>query len=352
MRARWPAISARGGVVLAALLLVSACAQGGPVPSSSSSGSGNPACELITPAIAAKVDPGQVPMTNSPARPGGSKAYLCGYYSRTAKGNALSVALTTPASATDISDAKKSPDCSPVAGIGDFACFQWSGWFRGEANGASANTVLVAVHGNETLDFRYVAMPPIPGGGAVPDGNATAKALAQALVDAGWGNGTALSVPAAPAVGSPTTTNNPVCAIAPADAVQRAFATTTTPQILPGEGGCRYTFGSLGAPGPDSLIFSIENHPGGASMLSGPLPPDGQMVDGVGDKAILITRSEPAGPKSLRPAGDVPITILSVMVAKGQNMTIFTAQVLISPTGPTADQTKDQLLGLARDAKF
>lgn len=87
-------------------------------------------------------------------------------------------------------------------------------------------------------------------------------------------------------------------------------------------------------------------------MLTGELPPGGQSIEGVGDKAILVTRSEAAGPKSLRPVGDVPITILMLEVTKGQNMAIFVAQVLISPNGPTADQTKDQLLGLARDAKF
>ncbi|MDQ4489391.1 hypothetical protein RBS60_04160 [Sinomonas sp. ASV486] len=357
----------RAGVVLVGTLalLLAGCGQSGPTTSSSSSSSssadnpassssssgGNPACDLITPAIAAKVDPGQVPMSNSPARPGGSGAYGCGYYSRSVKGNGLSVALTTPASAADIAAAKKTPDCAPVTGIGDFACFQWTGYFRGEPS-ASANTILMAVRGNESLDFRYLAMPPMDAGTPAPDGNATARALSQALVDAGWGNGSALSVPSAPAVGPQASTNNPVCAIATADAVKQAFGATTTPETLPGEGSCRYTFGALGTPGPDSLIFSIEYHQGGASMLTGALPPDGQSIEGVGDKAILVTRSEAAGPKSLRPVGDVPITILMLEVAKGQNMAIFVAQVLISPTGPTADQTKDQLLGLARNSSF
>lgn len=342
-------------VLMASVLLASGCAPGGPAPSSSpssSSSSGNPACDLITPAIAAKVDPGQVPMTNSPARPGGSKAYLCGYFSRTAKGNFLSVSLTSPASAADIAAVKKTPDCSPVTGIGDFACFQWTGWFRSEGSGASANTILVAAKGSETLDFRYVAMPPMTEGSAGPDGTATAKALAQGLVDAGWGNGSTLTVPTAPPVGPVAATNNPACAIATADAVRQAFGAATTPQTLPGEDSCRYTFGSLGTPGPDSLVFSIEHHQGGASVLSSAPPPGGQDIQGVGDKAILVTGTEAAGPKSLRPAGDVPVAILSLEVARGQNMAIFTAQVLISPTGPTADQTKDQLVRLARDAKF
>ena len=46
----------------------------------------------------------------------------------------------------------------------------------------------------------YVASPPMAGSG-VPDGTVMARALTQAAVDAGWGNGTALSVPAAPPVG-------------------------------------------------------------------------------------------------------------------------------------------------------
>lgn len=197
-------MSIRPSLALSAalVLFLSACSQGGPPSSSASSpSSGNPACDLITPAIAARVDPGQTPMTNSPARPGGSRAYLCGYFSTSAKGNALSVSLLSPASAADIAEAKKTPGCSPVTGIGDFACLQWTGWFRGEASGASANTILTAVRGAESLDFRYVAMPPLSADIPVPDGNATARALAQALIDAGWGNGSALSVPSAPAVG-------------------------------------------------------------------------------------------------------------------------------------------------------
>lgn len=252
-------LSSRAGAALVGVLafLLAACGQSG--PSSSASSTGNPACDLITPVIAAKVDPGQVPMSNSPARPGGSKAYLCGYFSKSSKGNAFSVALTTPASAADIADAKKTADCAPVSGIGDFACFQWTGYFRGESSGASANTILMAVRGNESLDFRYLAMSPIDARTPVPDGNATARALAQALVDAGWGNGSALSVPSAPAVGPQTSTNNPVCALVTADAVRQAFGATTEAQVLPGENSCRYTFGNPGTPGPDSLIFSIES---------------------------------------------------------------------------------------------
>ncbi|MGY3566406.1 hypothetical protein [Sinomonas sp. RB5] len=264
----------------------------------------------------------------------------------------LSVELTSPASPADIAEAKKTPDCSPVAGIGDFACFQWSGWFREEPGGASANTILKAVRGSESLDLRYLAAPPEMSGAPVPDGNATARALAQALVDAGWGNGTPLSVPSAPPVGPQATTNNPVCALVSADAVKQAFGATTQPQILPGETNCRYTFGDLGTPGPDSLIFSTELTPGGASLLSRQLPPDGQVLDGVADKAVLVVRSEPTGPKSLRPAGNVPTTILSIMAARGQNLAIFTAQILISPSGPSLEQTKDQLITLVKGTNF
>lgn len=265
--------------------------------------------------------------------------------------NALTVTLTSPASAADIAEAKKTPDCSPVVGVGDFACFQWTGWFRGEAGGASANTVLKAVRGNESLDLRVVAMPPMSSGIPVPDGNATARALAQAAVEGGWGNGSPLSVPSAPPVGPQTTTNNPVCALVSADEVKQAFDATTQAQVLPGESNCRYTFGALGTPGPDSLMFSIEFHQGGASLLSRPVP-DGQNIEGVGDSAILIVRSDPGGPKSLRPPSDVPLTYMSLMVVRGQNMAIFTAQILISPTGPTAEQTKDQLITLVKGIDF
>lgn len=243
------------------------------------------------------------------------------------------------------------PDCSPVAGIGDFACFQWTGWFRGEPGGASANTVLKAVRGNESLDLRVVATPPMAAGIPVPDGNATARALAQAAVEGGWGNGSALSVPAAPPVGPQTTTDNPVCALVSADAVKQAFDATTRAQVLPGEGNCRYIFGALGTPGPDSLQFSIEFHQGGASLMSQPLP-DGQEIEAVGDRAILIVRTDPGGSKALRPPSDVPLTYMSLMVARGQNMAIFTAQILISPAGPTAEQTKDQLIALVKGVDF
>ena len=43
---------------------------------------------------------------------------------------------------------------------------------------------------------------------------------------------------------------------------------------------------------------------------------------------------------------------MSLMVVRGQNMAIFTAQILISPTGPTADQTKDQLITLVKGIDF
>jgi hypothetical protein len=342
--------------MLALFLALAACSQPAGGTSSSrapSSSTGNPACDLITPEIAAKAGSGLVPVgQNSPAKPQGSKAYLCTYSSKSKDAGAtfLSVALTSPASAADISRAKSTSDCSPVAGIGDFACLQWTGYFRGEAGGASANVVLIAVRGNETLEMPYVAPPPMAGSG-VPDGDAMARALSQAAVDAGWGNGTALGVPAAPPVGPPATTNNAVCALISPDEVRQAFGAKTQPQILPGEGSCRYTVGDLGTPGPDSLVFSSEVLKGSASALSARGMP-GEPLDGVGDKAAFIMRTEPAGPKSLRPAGDVPVTILSVMVVRGQNLATFTAQVLISPTGPTTEQTKDQLITLVRGVSF
>lgn len=335
------------------VLFLAACSQpagqGGPA----SSGTGNPACDLITPEIAAKAEPGLVPVGQiSPAKPPGSKAYLCTYSSKSKETGmrALSVALTSPASEADIAKAKSTPDCSPVTGIGDFACLQWTGYFRGEASGASANVVLTAVRGNEILEMPYGAPPPLAGFG-VPDGDAMARALSQAAVDAGWGTGTALSVPAAPPVGPPTTTNNAVCGLISPDEVKQAFRATTLPQLLPGEVSCRYTFGDLGTPGPDSLVFSIEVLKGSAPALAAQ-GLHGEPLDGVGDKAAFNMGTEPAGPKSLRPAGDVPITILSVMVVRGQNLATFTAQVLISPTGPTAEQTKDQLITLVRDVEF
>jgi hypothetical protein len=185
----------------------------------------------------------------------------------------------------------------------------------------------------------------------VPDGDATARALAQAAVEGGWGNGSAVNVPSAPPVGPQTTTDNPVCALASADAVKQAFDATTQAQVLPGEGSCRYTFGALGTPGPDSLLFSIEFHQGGASLLSRPVP-DGQEIEGVGDRAILIVRTDPGGPKALRPPSDVPLTYMSLMVARGQNMAIFTVQILISPDGPPAEQIKDKLITLVTGINF
>ncbi|HSN36224.1 MAG TPA: hypothetical protein VLT34_07735 [Arthrobacter sp.] len=355
-RQSWPAWLSVALVAVLALFLA-ACSQpagqGGPASSTApSSSTGNPACDLITPEIAAKTEPGLVPVGQvSPAKPPGSKAYLCTYSSKSGTGmTALSVALTSPASAADISKAESTPDCSPVTGIGDFACLQWTGYFRGEPGGASANVVLTAVRGNETLEMPYVTGPPMAGSG-VPDGDAMARALAEAAVDAGWGNGTALSVPAAPPVGPPATTNNPVCALISPDEVKQAFGATTQPQILPGEVNCRYRFGDLGTPGPDSLIFSIEVLEGSAPVLAAQGLP-GEPLDGVGDRAAFNMGTEPAGPKSLRPAGDVPITILSVMVVRGENLATFTANVLISPSGPTAEQTKEQLITLVSDVEF
>ncbi|HKU01535.1 MAG TPA: hypothetical protein VJQ80_01875 [Arthrobacter sp.] len=272
--------------------------------------------------------------------------------SKSEKVLALSVSLTSPASDADIADAKKAPDCSVVEGIGDFACMQWTGWFRGEPGGASANTVLKAVRGTESLDLRIVATPPIAAGTPVPDGNASAHSLAQAVVEAGWGNGNGLRVPAAPPVGQQTTSNNPVCALVSPDAVKNAFGATTQAQILPGEGNCRYLFGAPSTPGPDSLMFSIELYEGGASLLSGVVPPDGQKIQGVGDSAILVVRSEPGGPKALRPENNAPVTYMSLMVARGRNMAFFTAQILISPQGPTEEQVREQFVTLVKGIDF
>jgi len=142
------------------------------------------------------------------------------------------------------------------------------------------------------------------------------------------------------------------CAMVSVDALKEAFGTTTQPQVLPGEGNCRYQFGSPGTPGPDSLIFSIELHEGGAGLLPGPMPPDGQDIEGLGDRAILVIRSDPGGPKALRPPSDVPVTSLSLMVARDRNMAIFTAQVLISPAGPTEEQVKEQFITLVKGIDF
>lgn len=199
----------RGPAHCAALaMLLAGCSQGGvpssptqsssnKPPQSASARSGSPACDLITPEIAAKIDPGLAQMGTG-GKPPGSPAYLCSYMSKADKVLALSVSLTTPASAAEIAETKKTPDCSVVEGIGDFACMQWTGWFRGEAGGASANTVLKAVRGNGVLDLRVVASPPMSPETPGPDGNATAQALAQALVEGGWGNGAELRVPPAP----------------------------------------------------------------------------------------------------------------------------------------------------------
>lgn len=276
---------------------------------------------------------------------------MCTYMSKTSHSRVLSVTLTAPASEADIAEAKKTPDCAAVAGIGDFACIQWTGWFRGEPGGASANTVLKAVRGNESLDLRIIDMPPISPDFPVPDGDAAARALAQALVEGGWGNGNELRVPPAPPVGPQTATNSAVCALVSADALRQAFGATTQAQVLPGEGNCRYLFGALGTPGPDSLMFSIELHQGGASLLSRQVP-DGQSIEGVGDKATLIIRSEPGGPKSLRPGSDAPVTVMSLMVARGQNMAIFTAQILIPSDGPTEEQVKEQFVTLVKGIDF
>ncbi len=357
MRAHWirdPRLGLALSVALA--LLLGGCGQEGQPSSSTqspSSRSGNPACDLITQEIAAKIDPSLAQMGQS-GKPPGSRAYVCSYMSMSDKGRVLTVSLTSPASAAEIAQAKKTPDCSAVEGIGDLACMQWTGWFRGEAN-ASANTVLKAVRGNESLDLRYLLPPPtVPGPTGtrpLPDGNATARALTQAAVQGGWGNGSAPSVPSAPPVGPQTVTDSPVCALVSADALKQAFGATTQPQVLPGEGNCRYIFGASGTPGPDSLMFSIEIHQGGASLLSRPVP-DGQNIDGVGDRAILIVRSDAGGSKSLRPPSDVPLTYMSLMVARGQNMGIFTAQILVSPTGPTIEQTQDQLVTLVKGIDF
>lgn len=340
----------QGGPASTSALPASAGGAGGTV---GRPGTGSPACDLITPEIASKVEPGLIPVgQNSPDRPMGSKAYLCSYSSKSPERglSALSVALVSPASDADIAKAKATSDCSPVSGIGDFACLQWTGYFRGEAGGASANVVLTAVKGSETLEMPYVTGPPMDGG-TVPDGNVMAKALAQAAVDAGWGNGSQLNVPAAPPVGPPATTNNAVCALFSPARVKQAFGAATDPQILPGEVSCRYTFGQLGTPGPDSMIFSVEVLKTAGSPLGAPAM-GGEPVEGIGDRAAFSMTTEPAGPKSLRPAGDVPITILSVQAVRGQSVATFLAQVLISPEGPTAEQTKEQLISLVRGVVF
>lgn len=174
----------------AVALVLGGCTQGGTLSSPTQSlsttpaGSSSPACDLITPDIAVKVDPGLAQMGQG-GKPAGSPAYLCSYMSKANKGRTLSVSLTSPASAAEIVEAKQTPDCSTVAGIGDFACMQWTGWFRGEPGGASANTVLKAVRGNESLDLRIVDMPPISPEFPVPDGRRRLAHLPRRLSTAG-----------------------------------------------------------------------------------------------------------------------------------------------------------------------
>lgn len=141
--------------------------------------------------------------------------------------------------------------------------------------------------------------------GSVPDGNAMARAVSQAAVDAGWGNGAPLNVPAAPAVGPPATTNNPVCGLLTAAEVKQAFGASTEPQVLPGEVNCPYTFGALGTPGPDSMVFTIE-----VLQATGGVPglpdPGGEPVEGIGDKAFFLARTEPTGPSRCARRGMSP----------------------------------------------
>ncbi|WP_415854019.1 hypothetical protein [Sinomonas sp. G460-2] len=360
MRTRRPQFPRKNLLPVAALALVLAgCAQptahGGPTPSSSSSGSGNPACDLITPGIvAARIGPGLSRVGQQmPAKPPGSRDYECAYSSKTGSGlTGFTVVFASPASAEDIAQVKKTPDCAQVTGIGDFACLQWTGYFGGGDPHTSANAVLMAVRGDETLQLHYVAPGPLLPGSAAPDGNTMAHAVAAAAVDAGWGNGSALSVPPAPPVGAPLTGDNPLCALVSADAVKHAFGATVQGHSTSDSVDCRYTFGDPGVPGPDSLIFTAEFQKGGAASLPDSAFTHGQRIDGVGDRAVLFTSSVPAGPKSGRPAGDVPITILSIMVVRGQNLATFTVEVLISPTGPSLEQTRDEFISLVRGIDF
>lgn len=151
-------------------------------------------------------------------------------------------------------------------------------------------------------------------------------------------------------VGPPATTNNPACALASADAVKQAFGASTTAQLLPGENTCRYTFGSLGTPGPDSIILSIQLMPGQA-YAPGFATMQGTKVDGVGDRAAITVGTEPRM-KSDRPPGDQDVTVLDLSVVRGKNAAVFTVRLLVSTTGPAVAQTKDQLIALARGIQF
>lgn len=151
-------------------------------------------------------------------------------------------------------------------------------------------------------------------------------------------------------VGPPATTNNPACALVSADAVKEAFGATTSAQPLPGENTCRYTFGSLGTPGPDSIIFSIQLMPGQA-YAPGFATMQGTKVDGVGDRAAITVGTEPRM-KSDRPPGAQDVTVLDLSVVRGKSAAVFTVRLLVSTRGPTVDQTKDQLIALARGIQF
>ena len=70
----------------------------------------------------------------------------------------------------------------------------------GAGLGSDACTALMRRH-RQDVEMPYVASPPIANSG-VPDGDAMARALSQAAVDAGWGNGIALSVTGGPPTSS------------------------------------------------------------------------------------------------------------------------------------------------------
>ncbi|UKA61815.1 hypothetical protein [Arthrobacter sp. FW306-04-A] len=354
--------------VAAAALLLGACsqpaAQSGPAQSLTTAASPGapdaktgtppratgPACDLVTPEIAARIGPGLAGTghqgADAVAVPSGSPVpyqhSFCTYFSKAADGYlGLSVDLVTPAPKELLALSMKTPGCLPVDGVGDFACERWS---EPPANAPTPQQEvdLISVRAGSTLKLSYTAS-----GKYLRDAQAMGQSVAELARDAGWGTGSPITVPVPPGpVVSPPAlpADTSTCGYVGVDRVQQAFGAAAPGHATAAGGSCFYNFST-----PDSVLqFDVtvnkNQTPGQIAEFTAQNQAHYQPVSGVADAAWIFILTLHDGPG--------PTTTVNITALKGKDTASFTLHATASRSGASTEQLRQQLIKLAGSIDF
>jgi len=310
-----------------------------------------PACNLVTPGIAAaRIGPGLTGTghegSDAVQGPSGSpfpyQHFFCTYAGKSADGYlGLSVDLVSPAPADLLTQTRQTPDCLPVGGVGDFACERWS---EPPANAPAPQEAvdLISVRGGNTLKLSYSAS-----GKYLRDGNAMGQSLALVAMDAGWGNGSPLNVPAAPAsaVSPPARPDGTSsCDYVGVDQVQQAFGAAAPGHATAAGGSCFYSVGTPGGLLQVNVTVNKSQTPAQIAEFTAQNQTSYEPVNGVGDAAWIYVLA--------LHGGSGPTTTMTVTALKGTDTASITLIATSSPSGPEVEQLRQQLIKLVGSIDF